>query len=69
MRLAVISDIHSNMDSLAAVLADIDGRGADRIVSLGDNIGYGPEPEAVIRTLRRLNIPSVKGNHEAALAD
>ena len=69
MRLAVISDIHSNMDGLTAVLSDIEAQQADRIVSLGDNIGYGPEPETVIQTLQRLKIPSVRGNHEQALTD
>tara|TARA_B100000614_G_scaffold170676_1_gene151920 strand:- start:1888 stop:2655 length:768 start_codon:yes stop_codon:yes gene_type:complete len=69
MRIAVISDIHSNMDALAAVLDDIAARDVDRIVSLGDNIGYGPEPEDVIQTLVEREIPSVTGNHEQALLD
>lgn len=69
MRIAVISDIHSNMDGLAAVLEDIAAMAVDRTVSLGDNIGYGPEPEAVIQTLASRNIPSVMGNHEQALMD
>ncbi|MEH0020350.1 MAG: metallophosphoesterase family protein [Desulfobacter sp.] len=67
MRIAVISDIHSNMDGLAAVLDDISALSVDRIISLGDNIGYGPEPEPVIQTLVERNIPSVTGNHEQAL--
>lgn len=69
MRIAVVSDIHANMDALAAVLADIDRQGADRIVSLGDNIGYGPEPEEVMAALARHRIPSIMGNHERALVD
>ncbi len=44
MRTAIISDIHSNLGALEAVLEDIDRRGADRIVCLGDIIGYGPNP-------------------------
>ncbi|MBU0479940.1 MAG: metallophosphatase family protein [Proteobacteria bacterium] len=67
MRLAVISDIHGNFRALQAVLADIDLAGADHIVSLGDNIGYGPEPEEVVRTLVDRGIRSVMGNHELAL--
>ncbi len=67
MRIAVLSDIHSNMAALEAVLADIEALGVDRIISLGDNIGYGPEPEAVIRALTERNIQSVVGNHEQAL--
>ncbi|MCG8637994.1 MAG: metallophosphoesterase [Desulfobacterales bacterium] len=69
MRIAVLSDIHSNYSALEAVLADIGTLGVDKIISLGDNIGYGPEPEAVIRTLADKDIPSVMGNHEQALLD
>lgn len=69
MRLAVISDIHSNLDALKAVLTDISKQSIDDIISLGDNIGYGSEPEAVIANLKRHSIKSVLGNHEFALLD
>ena len=69
MRIAVVSDIHANMDALTAVLKDISGLGVGRIISLGDNIGYGPEPDAVMAALARYNIDSVMGNHERALVD
>jgi predicted phosphodiesterase len=67
MRIAVLSDIHGNLEALREVLADLDRRGVDRTVSLGDNVGYGPAPEAVVRILRERRIPSVQGNHEWAL--
>lgn len=67
MRIAVISDIHSNMDALSAVGRDMDQHRVDRIISLGDSIGYGPEPEKVIEWLRRHQVFSVMGNHERAL--
>lgn len=67
MRRAVISDIHANLEAFRQVLADIDNRNVDRIISLGDNVGYGPEPEAVIRLIREREIPSVLGNHEHGL--
>ena len=67
MRLAIIADIHGNYRALDAVLADIARNGADRIVSLGDNIGYGPEPEEVVRALQGYRVLSVMGNHELAL--
>jgi diadenosine tetraphosphatase ApaH/serine/threonine PP2A family protein phosphatase len=66
LSIAVISDIHGNLDALEAVLADIDRLGIERILCLGDNIGYGPEPGQVIERLRSLQIPSVIGNHELA---
>ena len=68
MRLAVISDIHGNMDAFEQVLADITRSDVDNIISLGDNIGYGPEPDLVVKTVQARNIPSVVGNHELAVA-
>jgi predicted phosphodiesterase len=67
MKIAVVSDIHSNLDAFESVLRDIDGVGIDRIYCLGDNIGYGPDPVGVIEALQRRNILSVVGNHELAL--
>lgn len=67
MKLAIVSDIHGNHDALEAVLEDIAAVGAERIFSLGDNIGYGGEPEQVIQTLTARGIPSVIGNHELAV--
>lgn len=64
MRLAVISDIHSNMDAFISVLADADLSRVDEMVCLGDIIGYGPEPNEVIRFIRERNISTVMGNHE-----
>ena len=69
MRIAVLSDIHANMDALERVLADVDRSDADAVYCLGDSIGYGSEPEQVIRSLRRRRIPSVVGNHELAAID
>jgi predicted phosphodiesterase len=64
MRWAVISDIHGNMEAFQQVLIDIEKSDIDTIISLGDNIGYGPEPEKVVGLIRARNIPTVMGNHE-----
>ena len=69
MRLAVVSDIHGNMDAFESVLQDIDLSGVDAVVSLGDNIGYGPQPNEVIQEIQLRNIPSIMGNHELAVID
>jgi predicted phosphodiesterase len=69
MRLAIISDIHGNFEAFQQVLADIDRSGIDAVISLGDNIGYGPEPDRVVQQIRARRIPSVQGNHELALKD
>jgi len=67
MKTAIISDIHGNATALRAVLEDIKSLSVDLIISLGDNIGYGPEPEAVVNLIREQHIPSVIGNHELAI--
>lgn len=69
MKVAVLSDIHGNLEALLAVEDDIQRRGADLVVCLGDNVGYGPDPEEVIALLRRRGYQSVLGNHEYALFD
>lgn len=69
MLLAAIADIHGNLEALTAVLADLDSHRPDIVASLGDNIGYGPDPEAVLRLLGERRIPSVRGNHEWGVAD
>jgi len=69
MRLVVLSDIHGNLGAFEAVLADIATQDVDDIISLGDNVGYGPDPGPVLRLLREHGIDSVLGNHEAAIAD
>lgn len=68
MKVAVISDIHGNLEAFTGVLADADRAGADSMICLGDIIGYGPNPEEVVQLLRSRGIPSVMGNHELALA-
>ncbi len=69
MKIAVITDIHGNLDAFEAVLADMDEQAPDDVISLGDCVGYGPEPEGVIRTVRERGIPTLLGNHERAVAD
>jgi predicted phosphodiesterase len=69
MKVAIISDIHGNYDAFREVMTDIDQSKVDRIISLGDNIGYGPEPDRVVREIMARNIPSVQGNHELAVKD
>ena len=69
MKVAIISDIHGNYDAFQEVMADIGQSKVDRIVSLGDNIGYGPEPDRVVQMIMAQEIPSVQGNHELAIKD
>jgi diadenosine tetraphosphatase ApaH/serine/threonine PP2A family protein phosphatase len=60
---AVISDIHSNLEALNAVLEDIDKRNVTDIYCLGDIIGYGPNPRECIDQVRRCQVVLL-GNHD-----
>lgn len=61
MRTAVLSCIHGNFEALNAVLSDIDDQNVDRMFCLGDLVGYGPYPNAVVEMIRSLDIPTVQG--------
>jgi predicted phosphodiesterase len=69
MRIGLIADIHGNLVSLEAVLADIDRQGVDRVLCLGDLATLGPQPREVVARIRALGCPCVMGNHESFLLD
>jgi diadenosine tetraphosphatase ApaH/serine/threonine PP2A family protein phosphatase len=64
VRAAVLSDIHSNLQALDAVLASIGT--VDAVWQLGDVVGYGPEPDGVVERLREVGAVGVMGNHDLA---
>ncbi len=61
MKIAVMSCIHGNYEALNAVLTDMDEQRADKIYCLGDLVGYGPHPNAVVELIRALDIPTCQG--------
>lgn len=65
MRLAVIADIHSNLEALTVVLGEIDRIGADEIICLGDIVGYGPNPNECVDIVISRGIETIMGNHDA----
>jgi predicted phosphodiesterase len=65
MRIAVMADVHGHLVALDAVLADLAGAGADRMVCLGDVAAGGPQPHEVMVRLRALQCPVVMGNTDA----
>lgn len=67
MKIAILSDIHGNLEAFEAVLSDLEVQCPDKVVSLGDLVGYGPDPEAIVRRMRELDVVSLLGNHESAL--
>jgi predicted phosphodiesterase len=69
VRVLVISDLHANLQATEAVLADAEGAGWDRALVLGDLVGYGADPRAVIDIVRGLsNAAVIRGNHDKVAA-
>lgn len=69
MKIAAISDIHGNIYALMKVLEDIDSEKVDKIICLGDLVGYGPHPNECLALIRRREIPCIKGNYDASVVD
>ncbi|MCA9191380.1 MAG: metallophosphoesterase family protein [Planctomycetales bacterium] len=70
MRQALISDIHGNLEALQAVMSDIREQGVDRVVCLGDIVGYGPNPCECLDIVMQHCQLTILGNHDqAALFD
>jgi len=67
MRLAVLSDIHANLEALQAVLQDAKAQGAEGCAGLGDFIGFNGDPSDCVRMVRPRLLVAVRGNHEQAL--
>ena len=67
MRFGIISDIHGNLVALRAVLDALNARGIDRLICLGDVVGYGPDPEACLDLVAEHDATTIVGNHEEAL--
>lgn len=70
MRIAILTDIHANREAFEAVLADLAQRQIDRLVFLGDLVGYGPDPGWCIDEIADLHAKGaicVRGNHDRAV--
>lgn len=68
MRIALFGDIHSNLEALQSVLADAEMQECTHRICLGDIVGYSADPVACIETVRALNCPVIKGNHDEQAA-
>ena len=62
MRIAVVSDIHANLEALEAALADLERRGAVTVLVAGDLVGDGPDPDGVVGLVRARRFPAIRGN-------
>ncbi len=67
MTIALLSDIHSNIEALDAVIEALPN--VDQVMVLGDIVGYGPDPNAVIDRLREIKAMPVLGNHDYVMLD
>jgi len=70
VKIALISDIHGNLEALETVIADALSQGIDAFACLGDIVGYGADPVACLERIRGLDpIAIIKGNHDAYSAE
>lgn len=67
MQTLMIADVHGNLPALEAVLATPQAQGCQRIISLGDQVNFGPQPRQVLLRLQELNATMLLGNHESRL--
>jgi diadenosine tetraphosphatase ApaH/serine/threonine PP2A family protein phosphatase len=67
VRYAVVSDVHSNIEALDAVFAQL--REDDKLLCLGDIVGYGPNPNECVEKIRARATATVLGNHDVAAID
>jgi len=66
-RLAVLSDLHANLTACQAVAADLERRGADLVLVLGDLVGYLTRPNQVVEMVRRAGWSCLAGNYDQAV--
>ena len=64
---AIISDVHSNIEALTAVMEDIHSQDIQEVVCLGDIVGYGPDPERAIDMIEKACRFCLSGNHDFAV--
>jgi diadenosine tetraphosphatase ApaH/serine/threonine PP2A family protein phosphatase len=69
MKFAIFGDIHGNLEALQAVLRDAQAQGCGNYVCLGDIVGYGADPVACLESVRGLQCPVVRGNHDEGAAN
>ena len=68
MRVAVISDIHSNLPALEAVLSDVGQSDPDQVWCLGDLVGYGAQPDACVKLVEEVVEVCLAGNHDLVVS-
>ncbi len=64
MKLGIFADVHGNLEALEAVVRLLRDRGATGFICCGDTVGYGPDPNLCVETVRRMHCTCVAGNHD-----
>src|SRR5262245_57782429 len=64
----IVSDIHGNLEALSAAAELLAARGVDRILCLGDIVGYNADADACVRAIEQLGAEAVAGNHDLIAA-
>jgi predicted phosphodiesterase len=64
VKLGIFSDVHGNLEALEAVVRVLREKGATQFVCCGDIVGYGPDPNLCVETIRRMHCTGVAGNHD-----
>lgn len=68
LKIGIVSDIHGNLEALETVLGSLQEYGVERIVCLGDLVGYGPDPAACVERIMDSADTVVAGNHDQAVS-
>jgi len=68
MRIGIFSDTHANIEALTAVIKAFESERIDRLVCLGDTVGYGASPNECADIVRKVAAFTILGNHDAAVA-
>lgn len=68
-RIAVLSDVHGNLEAFEAVLDTLETEAIDRIIHLGDIVGYNANPSECLQNMRDRGVTGVLGNHDWAILD
>ncbi len=68
MKFGIFSDTHANLEALTVVLKALETAGVDRLVCLGDTVGYGGSPNECCDLIREKTMHTILGNHDAAVA-
>ena len=68
MKTAVISDVHSNIEALTAVFSDLEHAAIERVICLGDIVGYGADPDDCLHLVKEKCDIVIRGNHDNAVS-